>query len=103
MSAWPKHLLIRYRWVESVDVDSNAGLTMMLSLFLAASVVRGHKSAKRRTSPAPAPGEVKKQKENIPHLIHPLARVFVFVVVVVVAAVVAVHTIYDGLNTNPEP
>lgn len=39
VSAWPKHLLIRYRWVESVDVDSNAGMLMMLSLFLAASVV----------------------------------------------------------------
>ena len=38
VSAWPKHLLIRYRWVESVDVDSNAGMMMMLSLFLAASV-----------------------------------------------------------------
>lgn len=37
-TAWPKHLLIRYRWVETVDVDADAGMVMMLGLCLVASV-----------------------------------------------------------------
>ena len=38
VSAWPKHLLVRYRWVETVDVDATAGMVMMLALCLAVSV-----------------------------------------------------------------
>lgn len=35
---WPKHLLVRYRWTERVDVDANAGLGVALGVCAALSI-----------------------------------------------------------------